>query len=261
MSKLGERTYGLIGYPLIHSFSRTYFNQKFEAENINARYENFEIPSIDVLPSLLESHPAISGMNVTIPYKEKVIPYLDDIDPLAARAGAVNVIKIIPGKKGKLLDNKRLVGCNSDVAGFTDSIRPLITDDRRKALVLGTGGASKAVCVGLDMLDVKPQLVSRTKRPGMLTYDELTPELMAEYKVIVNTTPLGMYPHMDEAPNIPYEALTPAHLCYDLLYNPDVTLFMRKAAEHGAEVKNGLEMLLLQAFLSWEIWNSNEGAY
>jgi shikimate dehydrogenase len=256
MSRIGEQIYGLIGYPLIHSFSKTFFNQKFEAEQIKARYVNFEIPSINNFPDVLNENPLLAGMNVTIPYKEQVIPFLDDLDPLAARAGAVNVIKIIPGKKGKVLPDCRLVGYNSDVAGFTDSIRPLITDGRDKALVLGSGGASKAVCVGLDMLGVQAQIVSRTKRRGTLTYDELTPEIMAEHKVIVNTTPLGMYPHMDEAPSIPYELLTPAHLCYDLLYNPDVTLFMKKASEHGAEVKNGLEMLLLQAFLSWEIWNS-----
>lgn len=256
MSLIDERIFGLIGYPLIHSFSKTFFNQKFQAEKINARYENFEIASIDLLPSLLETTPSLSGMNVTIPYKEKVIPFLDDIDPLAARAGAVNVVKIIPDKRGKLLDNRRLVGYNSDVAGFTDSIRPLITDNRHRALVLGTGGAAKAVCVGLDMLDVKAQLVSRTPKPGVLTYEDLTQDIIAEHKVIVNTTPLGMYPHVDEAPAIPYEALGPEHLCYDLLYNPDVTLFMKKAQAQGAEVKNGLEMLLLQAFLSWEIWNS-----
>lgn len=256
MSKIDERVYGLIGYPLIHSFSRTFFNQKFIAENINARYENFEIPSIDRFPALLADNQALAGMNVTIPYKEQVIQYLDDIDPLAARAGAVNVIKIVHGKKGKLSDDRRLIGHNSDVSGFTDSIRPLIDDRRHKALVLGTGGAAKAVCVGLDMLGVEATKVSRTKREGVLTYDELTSEIIADHKVIVNTTPLGMYPHVDEAPDIPYEALTPAHLCYDLLYNPDVTLFMKRAKEYGAEVKNGLEMLLLQAFLSWEIWNS-----
>lgn len=255
MGLIDEKIYGLIGYPLIHSFSKTYFNQKFGAEHINARYVNFEIASVDVFPSLLEETPMMSGMNVTIPYKEKIIPYLDELDALAVRAGAVNVIKIIPDRKGKH-GNRRLIGYNSDVQGFTDSIRPLINDDRHKALVLGTGGAAKAVCVGLDMLGVKARLVSRTKKEGVLTYDELTPEIVAEHKVIVNTTPLGMYPHVDEAPAIPYEGIGKEHLCYDLLYNPDVTLFMRKAQAHGAEVKNGLEMLLLQAFLSWEIWNS-----
>lgn len=256
MSRTEEKTYGLIGFPLIHSFSKTFFNQKFRAENIKAVYENFEIPSIEVFPQLLEDVAELSGLNVTIPYKEQVIPYLDDLDPLAARAGAVNVIRIVRGKKGKLSDRMRLVGFNSDVAGFTDSIRPLIDARRGKALVLGTGGAAKAVCVGLDMLGVEATLVSRTKKPGALTYAELSPEIMAGHKIIVNTTPLGMYPHVDEAPDIPYDSLGPDHLCYDLLYNPDVTLFMKKARERGAEVKNGLEMLLLQAFLSWEIWNS-----
>lgn len=256
MSIIDERVYGLIGYPLVHSFSRTFFNQKFQAERINARYENFEIPSIEEFPLLLNRTKGLSGLNVTIPYKEQVIPFLDGLDPLAARAGAVNVIKIVKGRKGKLSENMRLIGHNSDVAGFTDSIRPLIDDNRRKALVLGTGGAAKAVCVGLDMLRVEATMVSRTKRPGVLTYGELTPEIIATHKVIVNTTPLGMYPHVDECPAIPYGSLTEGHLCYDLLYNPDVTLFMRKAQAAGAEVKNGLEMLLLQVFLSWEIWNS-----
>lgn len=256
MGRIDERVYGLIGFPLVHSFSKTFFNQKFQAEGINARYENFEIPSIQNFPKLFEEIPLLTGLNVTIPYKEQVIQYLDDIDPLAARAGAVNVIKIVTGKKGKLHPEKRLIGHNSDVAGFTDSIRPLIDDRRRKALVLGTGGAAKAVSVGLDMLGVEVTMVSRTKNPGVLTYPELTPEIIDDHKVIVNTTPLGMYPHVDECPAIPYDALTPAHLCYDLLYNPDVTLFMKRSQAQGAEVKNGLEMLLLQAFLSWEIWNS-----
>lgn len=250
-----EKYYGLIGYPLIHSFSRTFFNKKFAAESIPARYDNYEIPSIDRLPELLRSNPLLAGLNVTIPYKGQIIPYLDELDPLAARAGAVNVVKFVPSKKGKILDNVRLVGHNSDVAGFSDSIEPLINEKRRKALILGTGGASKAVRVGLENLGVEWRLVSRRKQSGALTYEELTPEIMAEYKVIVNTTPVGMYPHVDECPAIPYEFLTPDHLCYDLIYNPDTTMFMKRAAEHGAETKNGLEMLLLQAFVSWDIWN------
>lgn len=256
MSRIDESVYGLIGFPLIHSFSRTFFNQKFKAEHINARYENFEIPTIEDFPTLLGKTAFLSGLNVTIPYKEKIIPYLDELDALAARAGAVNVIKIIRGKKGKLYDDIRLKGFNSDVAGFTDSLRPLINNARTKALVLGTGGAAKAVCVGLEMLSVEAVKVSRTKKTGVLTYGELTREIIEQHKIIVNTTPLGMYPHVDECPAIPYEFLTPEHLCYDLLYNPDVTLFMRKASRQGAEVKNGLEMLLLQAFISWDIWNS-----
>ena len=245
-----ERIFGLIGYPLTHSFSQNYFNQKFEAENISAQYINFEIPDIGDLMEVVAEYPALSGLNVTIPYKEQVLPYLDEIDDDAKKIGAVNVIKFIR-KKNSL----KFKGYNSDVIGFSDSIKPLLNPQRNKALILGTGGAAKAVMQGLLNLGVEPVYVSRTPREGVLTYSDLTPEIMAEHKVIVNTTPLGMYPHIDECPDIPYSELTPEHLCYDLLYNPDVTLFMTKAGEKGAEVKNGLEMLLLQAFVSWNIWN------
>lgn len=247
-----KKIYGLIGFPLGHSFSQTYFNRKFESENIDAEYVNFEIPDIGRLMDVFSENPDLSGLNVTIPYKEQVIAYLDEIDPQAERIGAVNVIKIEYRKDGSV----RLKGYNSDILGFSDSIFPMLTPARKKALVLGTGGASKAVSVGLRNMGIEPTLVSRTKRDGVLSYDELTEELMAENKIIVNTTPLGMYPNVDKCPDIPYEYLTPEHLCYDLLYNPDVTMFMRKASEHGAETKNGLEMLLLQAFASWNIWNA-----
>ena len=242
--------YGLIGYPLTHSFSQTFFNQKFESENINAKYLNFEIPDIGDLMEVIAEYPALSGLNVTIPYKEQVLPYLDEIDKEAENIGAVNVIKITRKK-----NNISFKGYNSDVIGFSDSLKPLLNSERNKALVLGTGGAAKAIFYGLTKLGLSPKYVSRKPKAGQLTYEDLTQEVMAEYKVIVNTTPLGMYPHVNECPNIPYELLTPAHLCYDLIYNPDTTLFMKKAAEHGAEVKNGLEMLLLQAFESWKIWN------
>lgn len=253
MTPLDEKIYGLIGYPLVHSFSKNYFNQKFEAEHINAKYINFEIPDIGDLMELIAETPNLCGLNVTIPYKEQVLPYLNDIDPAAKRIGAVNVIKFVNGKNP---NDFKLIGYNSDYIGFGDSIRPLLKPEMKRALVLGTGGASKAVGVALEDLGVTPQLVSRTKRPGVLTYDELTPEVMAEHKIIVNTTPLGLYPNVDTCPDIPYDLLDETYLCYDLLYNPDTTLFMKKAAEHGAQVKNGLEMLLLQAFVSWEIWNS-----
>lgn len=243
--------YGLIGYPLTHSFSQNYFNQKFESEHINARYLNFELPDIGDLMEAIAEYPNLQGFNVTIPYKEQVIDYLDEIDPVAEKIGAVNVVKITR-RKGVI----SMKGYNSDYAGFCDSIRPLLKPEHKKALVLGTGGASKAVCQGLLDLGVEPTLVSRTKREGVLTYGELTPEVMAEHTVVVNTTPLGMYPRVDACPDIPYELLTPEHLCYDLLYNPDVTLFMKRAAEYGATTKNGLEMLLLQAFASWTIWNN-----
>lgn len=254
MTPLNEKIYGLIGYPLVHSFSKNYFNQKFEAEHINAKYINFEIPDIGDLMELIAETPNLSGLNVTIPYKEQVLPYLNDIDPAAKRIGAVNVIKFVEGKNA---NDFKLIGYNSDYIGFGDSIRPLLKPWMKRALVLGTGGASKAVNVALEDLGVVPQPVSRTKRPGVLTYSDLTPEVMAEHKIIVNTTPLGLlYPNVDSCPDIPYDLLDDTYLCYDLLYNPDTTLFMKKAAEHGAEVKNGLEMLLLQAFVSWEIWNS-----
>lgn len=246
-----RKIYGLIGFPLTHSFSKTYFNNKFESENINAEYINFEIPDIGDLMEVVAEYPDLCGLNVTIPYKEQVIPYMDEMDADAAAIGAVNVIKFIRSKG----DNLKFKGYNSDIVGFSDSIRPLLTPQRDKALVLGTGGASKAVVRGLHNLGVESRPVSRNKKEGVITYGEIDAEIMATHKIIVNTTPLGMYPHVDECPDIPYEFLTPQHLCYDLLYNPDVTLFMKRAREMGAEVKNGLEMLLLQAFESWRIWN------
>lgn len=249
-----HKVYGLIGFPLGHSFSCKFFNDKFAAENIDAEYINFELPDIGDLMEVFAEYPTLSGLNVTIPYKEQVIPYLNNLDEEAAAVGAVNVIKIVRTEKDE--DDFTLCGYNTDVEGFRLSIEPLLTPLRKKALVLGTGGASKAVVHALRTLDVEPQLVSRSRRHGVITYADLTPEVMADHKVIVNTTPLGMYPHTDECPDIPYELLTPEHLCYDLVYNPDVTTFMRRAQEHGAEVKNGLEMLLLQAFASWRVWNS-----
>lgn len=252
MRKSEEKIYGLIGFPLMHSFSRTFFNQKFQAEGINARYVNFEIPDIGDLMEVFAENPNIEGLNVTIPYKQQVMDYLNDIDPVAQRVGAVNVIQVIRGKS----DNDfRLVGFNSDIAGFVNSIRPLLKPWHKGALVLGSGGAAKAVCCGLEDLGVMPLVVSRTPGEGVVTYADLNAEIMESHKVIVNTTPLGMYPHVDECPDIPYDLITPEFLCYDLLYNPDVTLFMKRCGEHGAEVKNGLEMLLLQAFESWDIWN------
>lgn len=252
MKSQEEKIYGLIGFPLIHSFSQTFFNQKFKAEKINARYMNFEIPDIGDFMEVLAEYPAIEGLNVTIPYKTQVIPYLTDVDPVAQRIGAVNVIQVI--RNGKNENDFKLIGFNSDIAAFVNSIRPMLKPCHREALVLGSGGASRAVCCGLEDLGVKPLVVSRTPREGMISYSDITPEIMDTHKVVVNTTPLGMYPHVDECPDIPYDLMNGDFLCYDLLYNPDVTLFMKKSAENGAVVKNGLEMLLLQAFESWEIW-------
>jgi shikimate dehydrogenase len=243
--------YGLIGYPLGHSFSISYFNQKFADENIDAEYVNFEIPSIDDLQEILDTNPDLLGLNVTIPYKEKVIPFLDSISPEAQAIGAVNVIRIKhEGKKVKLK------GFNSDVIGFTQSIEPMLDKKwHQKALVLGTGGASKAITYGLKSLGIEPVYVSRYQRPGTIQYEQITPEVVKEYNVIVNCTPLGMYPHVEECPLLPYEAMDSHTILYDLIYNPDETLFMKKGRKQGADVKNGLEMLLLQAFASWEIWN------
>lgn len=245
--------YGLIGYPLGHSFSVGYFNEKFSNEHINAKYINFEIPSIEDFAEVIESNPELRGLNVTIPYKEQVIPYIDSLSPEANAIGAVNVIRIT--RKG---DKTHLKGFNSDVIGFTRSIEPLLERHHKKALILGTGGASKAVDYGLRSLGIETKFVSRTKRPGFFTYEEITPEIIKDYNIIVNCTPLGMYPNTDVCPTLPYEAMDSHNLLYDLLYNPDETLFMQKGKEHGAITKNGLEMLLLQAFASWEFWNGKE---
>lgn len=242
--------YGLIGYPLGHSFSKNYFNQKFESEKISAQYINFEIPTIKDLKTVLKENPDLNGLNVTIPYKEQVIPYLDELDEDARQIGAVNVIKFSKGLFGKI----KLKGYNSDIIGFKQSIEPLLTETHRKALILGTGGASKAVFQGLKQLGVGATYVSRNPKEHCITYEEITPKVMEQYTVIINTTPLGMYPRIDACPDIPYDLLTPQHLLYDLLYNPDETLFMKKGLEKGAVVKNGLEMLLLQAFAAWQIW-------
>ena len=246
--------YGLIGYPLGHSFSISYFNQKFADEGINAKYENYEIASIDELTEILDSTPELRGLNVTIPYKEKVIPFLDSISPEARAIGAVNVIRVTHEKNKTILK-----GFNSDVIGFTQSIEPMIDKKwHKKALILGTGGASKAISYGLKSLGIEPVFVSRYERPNTIQYEMITPEVVKEYNVIVNCTPLGMYPNTDVCPKLPYEAMDNHTILYDLIYNPDQTLFMRKGAEYGAEVKNGLEMLLLQAFASWEFWHGKE---
>lgn len=245
--------YGLIGHPLMHSFSRGFFNEKFNSENIDAEYINFDIPNVDMVKAILKENPTLKGLNVTIPYKEQIIPYLDDISDNAKLIGAINVIKI-DRVKGKI----RLKGHNSDIIGFQRSIEALIPQEENcKALVLGTGGSAKAIYYGLEQLDVKPTYVSRTEKPGALTYGELTEDVMKNHKIIVNCTPVGMWPHTDECPDIPYQYLTSEHLLYDLLYNPNETLFMVKGKNQGAMVKNGLEMLILQAFVSWDIWQGH----
>lgn len=245
--------YGLIGYPLGHSFSISYHNQRFADEGINAKYVNFEIPSIDDLPEILSSNPELKGLNVTIPYKEKIMEFLDYVSPEARAIGAVNVVKVIHQGKKILLK-----GYNSDVIGFTQSIEPMLEDCHKKALILGTGGASKAISYGLKSLGIETIFVSRYERPGTIQYEAITPDIIKEYKIIVNCTPVGMYPKTEECPKLPYEAMDEHTILYDLIYNPDETLFMKRGAQYGAQTKNGLEMLLLQAFASWEFWNSKD---
>lgn len=245
------KKYGLVGYPLGHSFSMGYFNEKFKNEAINAVYENFEIPDIQDITTVIGSNPDLAGFNVTIPYKEKVMDYLDYIAPEAAEIGAVNVVKVTHNGERAVLK-----GFNSDVVGFVNSIKPLLRPLHKKALVLGTGGASKAVEYGLRKLGLETIKVSRTEKDNTITYGQVTTELLSEYKVIVNCTPCGMAPHFDECPNLPYDSIDDSFLLYDLIYNPEETLFLRKGKEKDATVKNGLEMLLLQAEEGWNIWNS-----
>ena len=245
-------TYGLIGYPLGHSFSRKFFTEKFEKEGIDAQYLNFEIPSIEEFPNIIKNNPTLKGLNVTIPYKQQVMQYLDDISEEAKAIGAVNVVKC---QLSTVNCQLHLTGYNSDVIGFVNSIKPLLKPHHKKALILGTGGASKAIHYGLTKkLSMETLFVSRTAREGMITYEEVTSEVLKEYEVIVNCSPVGMYPHVDECPVLPYEAMNENNLLYDLVYNPLETLFMKKGAAQGATVKNGLEMLHLQAIASWEFW-------
>ena len=245
--------YGLIGYPLGHSFSRDFFNEKFRNEGIDAEYVNFEIPDISRFPEILTENPDLRGLNVTIPYKEKIISYMDTLSEEARQIGAVNVVRVSE-RKGQTY----LKGFNSDVIGFTRSIEPLLEPKHKKALILGTGGASRAIRYGLEQLGLEYRLVSRTPREGVWSYNQLTPETMQEYTVIVNCTPVGMYPHPDACPPLPYEAIGHDHLLYDLVYNPEETLFLRKGRGQGAIIKNGLEMLLLQAYAGWEFWHSED---
>lgn len=244
------KRYGLIGFPLGHSFSQKFFTQKFSAERIDARYDLFPLSSIGELPKLMADVDNFAGFNVTIPYKQEVMAFLDDLDEQARQIGAVNVVKI------SYEDGKRVLkGFNSDAYGFTESIRPMLNASHKKALVLGSGGASKAVVYSLRKLGVYPVVVSRHAAEGMLTYGDLDSDIMKEYTVIVNASPVGMSPKVDACPDIPYNMLTPAHVCFDLVYNPEETLFLKKAKEMGAAVKNGLEMLHIQAEGAWLYWN------
>ena len=246
-----KRQFGLIGFPLSHSFSRKFFTDKFLNEQIEAEYLNFEIENISDLVHLIQIHPDLEGINVTIPYKELVIPYLDQIDDSAAQIKAVNTIKIL--RSGRKIS---LYGYNTDIHGFEQSIKPILQQQHRKALVLGTGGASKAVLKALENLGIAAIKVSRNPEDkGEISYGDLDQDVMTNYKVIVNTTPIGTYPNTDGCPAIPFEYVTSSHLLFDLVYNPEVTTFLRLGQEKGAIIKNGLEMLHLQALAAWEIWN------
>lgn len=249
------KQYGLLGYPLSHSFSKGFFTEKFRKEGIDAVYENFALPSITELPELIAYSPFLAGINVTIPYKQAVIPYLDTLDPIAEAVGAVNVIRVLRTPE------LRLIGYNSDVVGFRESIRPLVEamgTEPLKALVLGTGGASKAIVFGLKQLGIESVLVSRQSGLGQLSYEELKPAYYQEYRIIVNTTPLGMFPKVDACPPLDYSRLGAEHLLFDAVYNPEKTLFLQKGEIQGSKTKNGLEMLHLQAETAWRIWTENE---
>ena len=238
--------YGLIGKTLKHSFSEAYFREKFEKENINARFQNFEIEIIEAFSKVIAENPNIRGLSVTIPYKTAIIPFLDEIDPIAKEIGSVNSIRVSNGKT---------TGYNTDAGGFSNSIKPFLAHGMERALILGTGGASKAVAFALRRIGLDIVFASRTPSEGQLAYSEINHNAIKAFKLIVNTTPLGMYPDVASFPDIPYEYLSPEHLLFDLTYNPSETAFLRKGKEKGAIVVNGLSMLKIHAELSWEIWN------
>ncbi|MEE3483191.1 MAG: shikimate dehydrogenase [Bacteroidales bacterium] len=243
------KNYGLIGKTLKHSFSKKFFTEKFSTENIDAQYELYELDTIEKFPQLISSV-TLSGLNVTIPYKEQVIAYLDEVDPIAKAIGAVNTIQF--KRKGNEL---KLCGYNTDVIGFKDSILPHLKPVHKKALILGTGGASKAIYYALNNLGIETLYVSRTPKEGQITYNDLDKAILSDYLLIVNCSPIGMYPNIDQAPDIPYKYLTNNHFLYDLVYNPENTKFCQMAREMNAFSMNGLEMLHGQALASWEIWN------
>lgn len=236
------RHFGIIGFPLLHSFSAKYFSEKFEREHIEAEYSLYPVSIGNLKLEIGHLLDSLDGFNVTMPYKQEIIPYLDRLDETAKEVGAVNVVH-------------RRVGYNTDCLGFMESIQPLLRKEDKQALVLGTGGASKAVCYGLKQLGLTLTLVSRTPKAGMLGYEDLTKDVMAAHTVIVNCTPLGMLPDVDSCPPIPYEQVTARHLLFDCVYNPEETLFLKKGKAQGASIQNGIGMLYGQAKAAWKIWN------
>lgn len=258
------KKYGLIGYPLAHSFSEKFFTEKFANEGLeDCTYEAFPLPHLSDFPELLKANPDLRGLNVTVPHKIGVIYYLDKLDPAAKAIDAVNCIKIVnqhpieaffAGELSSL--QVKLEGYNTDAYGFEESLKPLLKKHHQKALVLGTGGASRAVIYVLNKLGISYQVVSRRAIKKQISYSKLNADIIKERTLIINTTPLGTYPDVASAPDIPYEFITSKHLLYDLVYNPEETEFLRRGREKGATTKNGLEMLYLQAEKSWEIWNT-----
>lgn len=246
------RTFGLIGFPLSHSFSKKYFGDKFELEGIaDCRYELLPIEHIETIVSLIREDDTLEGLNVTIPHKVAVLPFIDELDDAARQIGAVNCIAI--KKQG---DKNWLKGYNTDAYGFEESLKPFLKAYHTKALVLGDGGAARAVKYVLKKLGISYLTVVRNPVPGAILYEEITAELLSDHLVIINTTPVGTFPNVAFAPAIPYDLLSHQHLAYDLVYNPEETEFLKRAKGQGAAIKNGLEMLHLQAARAWSIWNS-----
>lgn len=246
------KVFGLIGYPLGHSFSSAFFADKFRKEGHDAIYKNFELKSISSLKKIIELQKELSGLNVTIPYKSEIIPYLDEIDPVAEGIGAVNVIDITRGDKNQI----KLKGYNTDIIGFKKSLKPLLNPEIKAALVLGTGGSSLAVRKGLQEMNISYKVISRSQNKGGLQYHEISSETLGLYPLIINTTPLGMVPETSGYPDIPYESLTSKNVLFDLVYNPELTHFLSMGQARGCIVKGGKEMLYLQAEAAWNIWNS-----
>lgn len=248
MSKISQKRFGLLGRNISYSFSKGYFTDKFKAENLNnCSYENFDLAEITEFPTLITTNSNINGMNVTIPYKEQVIQYLDSLSKKATLIGAVNTIKFT--KKGKIK------GYNTDYYGFMESLKPLLQTHHKKALILGTGGASKGVAFALKELNIPYIFVSRNQKENTITYDQINADTFNEYQIIINCSPVGTSPNIDAFPLIPYHYFTNNHIAYDLIYNPEETQFLKKAKTQGAQTKNGFDMLVFQAEKSWEIWN------
>lgn len=247
MDQSKRNRFGLIGRNISYSFSRGYFSEKFTKLGLdNCSYENFDLPSIEDFETKVASEEHLRGLNITIPYKQEIIPYLDVIEQEAKAIGAVNTIKIT---------DSGFIGYNTDYYGFKNSIEPLIKKHHQKALILGTGGASKAVAYTFDQLGIAYKFVSRTKNNHQFTYDDLTDDIIREFTVIVNCSPVGTHPNVDQKPNLPYAGITDQHLLYDLIYNPEKTAFLKEGEQRGAVICNGLQMLIGQAEKAWEIWN------